>query len=591
MEQIKIQWEKALKQALYTYGNTKGITAEAIDTVQLLIQSPPSPEMGDFAVPLFPFARIFRTAPPAIAVDIAALLQKGADTPAGEINPAGPYLNIKADLVGKAIILQQIMEESGNRYGWNSSLEGQKIMVEFSCPNTNKPLHLGHLRNDIIGESTSAILAANGAEVQKVNLVNDRGIHICKSMLAYKKFSNGETPESCGEKSDHFVGRYYVKYNDWVKEEPQAETEAQEMLRLWEQNDAETVTLWKLMNRWAVDGIFETYGKTGISFDAVYYESKTYKLGRDLVLRGLGDGVFYREKDNSIWIDLEEIKLDKKVLLRSDGTSLYLTQDLGTAASRHKDWPFERLIYVVGSEQQYHFRVLFHVLKKLGFAWAENLYHLSYGMVNLPDGKMKSREGNVIDADDLIATLTELSRSEIVEKGREDAVDNLDATAASVALAALNYYLLQVTPAKDMIFNPAESIAFNGNTGPYLQYMGARISSMLRKYKDLIEARDLDGDTPFNPELLSSAEEHQLLKQLMQFPDAVREAGSELNPGIIANFLYELAKSYSRFYHECQILKAESGELVKARTVLSEMVLQVLKNGFSLIGVPFLEKM
>lgn len=591
MEQIKTQWEKVLKQALYAYGETKGIDAEAIDAVPLLMQSPPSPEMGDFAVPLFPFARIFRAAPPAIAADIAALLHKGADTPAGEINSAGPYLNIKADLVGEALSLQQVMEKSGSRYGWNSSLEGRKIMVEFSCPNTNKPLHLGHLRNDIIGESTSAILTANGAEVQKVNLINDRGIHICKSMLAYKKFSNGETPESCGEKSDHFVGRYYVKYNDWVKEEPQAEAEVQEMLRLWEQNDEETVALWELMNRWAVDGIFETYGKTGISFDEVYYESKTYKLGRDLVLRGLEDGVFYREKDNSIWIDLEEIKLDKKVLLRSDGTSLYLTQDLGTAVSRHEDWPFERLIYVVGSEQQYHFRVLFHVLKKLGFAWAENLYHLSYGMVNLPEGKMKSREGKVVDADDLIATLTELSRSEIVEKEREDAVDNLDATAASVALAALNYYLLQVNPAKDMIFNPTESIAFNGNTGPYLQYMGARISSMLRKYKSLVEEGVLDGDTPFIPEFLSSAEEHQLLKQLVKFPDTVREAGRELNPGIIANYLYDLSKNYSRYYHDYQVLKAESGELVKARTVLSEMVLQVLKNGFSLIGVPFLEKM
>jgi arginyl-tRNA synthetase len=591
MNSIKKRWEAVIAKALVSYAESLEINPSVLDTVQLIIQVPPKPELGDFALPLFPLAKIFRKSPQEIAGNIAVLMNDMEDIPAGAVRAEGPYLNMYVNLSKDAERVCKEIADKGIRYGCNRSMEGEKVMIEFSCPNTNKPLHLGHLRNDSIGMSTAAVLEANGAVVRKVNLINDRGVHICKSMLAYAKFSDGATPQSTGIKSDHFVGNYYVKYNTWAKEHKDAEKSAQELLVKWEQNDEETVKLWSLMNKWAIDGIFETYARTGVVFDDIYYESKTYTLGKELVYSGLENQVFYREKDGSVWVDLEEIGLDKKVLLRSDGTTLYLTQDLGTAVARHEDWPFDKLIYVVGSEQQYHFKVLFHVLRKLGITWAENLYHLSYGMVNLPEGKMKSREGTVVDADDLIKTLTELARLEIIEKNRQDEVDNLDGTAAAIAQAALNYYLLQVSPAKDMIFNPAESIAFNGNTGPYLQYMGARISSMLRKYDTLHEGSQKRDSIIFDAELLNLQEEHQLIKQVLLFPDVVEQAGKELNPTVISAYLYELSRLYSKYYHDHQILRAGSESLTFARVVLSEMVLQVLKNAFSLIGIPFLEKM
>jgi len=591
MNSIKKRWEAVIAKALVSYAESLEINPSVLDTVQLIIQVPPKPELGDFALPLFPLAKIFRKSPQEIAGNIAVLMNDMEDIPAGAVRAEGPYLNMYVNLSKDAERVCKEIADIGSRYGCNRSMEGEKVMIEFSCPNTNKPLHLGHLRNDSIGMSTAAVLEANGAVVRKVNLINDRGVHICKSMLAYAKFSDGATPQSTGIKSDHFVGNYYVKYNTWAKEHKDAEKSAQELLVKWEQNDEETVKLWSLMNKWAIDGIFETYARTGVVFDDIYYESKTYTLGKELVYSGLENQVFYREKDGSVWVDLEEIGLDKKVLLRSDGTTLYLTQDLGTAVARHEDWPFDKLIYVVGSEQQYHFKVLFHVLRKLGITWAENLYHLSYGMVNLPEGKMKSREGTVVDADDLIKTLTELARLEIIEKNRQDEVDDLDGTAAAIAQAALNYYLLQVSPAKDMIFNPAESIAFNGNTGPYLQYMGARISSMLRKYDTLHEGSQKRDSIIFDAELLNLQEEHQLIKQVLLFPDVVEQAGKELNPTVISAYLYELSRLYSKYYHDHQILRAGSDSLTYARVVLSEMVLQVLKNAFSLIGIPFLEKM
>jgi len=591
MNSIKKRWEAVIAKALVSYAESLEINPSVLDTVQLIIQVPPKPELGDFALPLFPLAKIFRKSPKEIAGNIAVLMNDMEDIPVGAVRAEGPYLNMYVNLSKDAERVCKEIADKGIRYGCNRSMEGEKVMIEFSCPNTNKPLHLGHLRNDSIGMSTAAVLEANGAVVRKVNLINDRGVHICKSMLAYAKFSDGATPQSTGIKSDHFVGNYYVKYNTWAKEHKDAEKSAQELLVKWEQNDEETVKLWSLMNKWAIDGIFETYARTGVVFDDIYYESKTYTLGKELVYSGLENQVFYREKDGSVWVDLEEIGLDKKVLLRSDGTTLYLTQDLGTAVARHEDWPFDKLIYVVGSEQQYHFKVLFHVLRKLGITWAENLYHLSYGMVNLPEGKMKSREGTVVDADDLIKTLTELARLEIIEKNRQDEVDNLDGTAAAIAQAALNYYLLQVSPAKDMIFNPAESIAFNGNTGPYLQYMGARISSMLRKYDTLHEGSQKRDSIIFDAELLNLQEEHQLIKQVLLFPDVVEQAGKELNPTVISAYLYELSRLYSKYYHDHQILRAGSDSLTYARVVLSEMVLQVLKNAFSLIGIPFLEKM
>ena len=589
MKKVKNSWESAIRKALIEYALSLNLNREELSAVPIMIQTPPKPELGDFAVPLFPFSKIFRKSPHIIAVDIRNIIEGLSGRPSGTLSADGPYLNIKADITGSAKELWEEIETVHSAYGNNSSMGGQIVMIEFSCPNTNKPLHLGHLRNDTIGESTAAILAANGAEVCKVNLINDRGVHICKSMLAYMKFGNGATPESEGKKSDHFVGEYYVKYNNWAKTYPDAEKEAQELLIKWESGDKETIDLWSKMNTWATEGIFETYKNTGISFDKLYYESRTYMLGKDLVLQGLKDGAFYKESDGSIWIDLEEIGLDKKVLLRNDGTSLYLTQDLGTAVSRHDDLPFSKLIYVVGSEQQYHFKVLFYVLKRLGLSWADNLHHLSYGMVNLPDGKMKSREGTVVDADDLFKTLSEMAKQEIVSKNREDAVDDLSETAASIARAALNYYLLQVTPTKDMVFNPAESIAFNGNTGPYLQYMGARISSMLKKH--IVDQKEIRSVVEFDPSLLTLQEEHSLLKQIMLFPDAVEQAGKELNPTVIAVYLYDLSRMYSRYYHDHKILSAETASLANARVILSKMVLQVLKNAYALIGIPFLESM
>ncbi|MFA6706677.1 MAG: arginine--tRNA ligase, partial [Sphaerochaetaceae bacterium] len=480
------------------------------------------------------------------------------------------------------------VENHKERYGHNDSLAHKRIMVEFSCPNTNKPLHLGHLRNDAIGQSVAAILKANGADVRKVNLINNRGVHICKSMLAYQKFSQGETPQSSGLKGDHLVGTYYVRFAQWEKEDPSALDQAQAMLKAWEQGDEHIIELWNKMNTWTIEGIEETYKKTGITFDQYYYESDTYKLGKDKVLAGLEKGVFYRQEDGSIWIDLAEIALDKKVLLRKDGTSLYLTQDIGTAIARHEDWPFDSLIYVVANEQSYHFKVLFYVLQKLGYEWASDLHHLSYGMVNLPEGKMKSREGTVVDADDLIDELSEMALAEIKAKEREEEVGDAQKTSSAIALGALHYYLLQVNPLKDMIFNPADSLSFTGNTGPYLQYMGARICSMLRKYR---EAGAIVDHINFDGSLLVLEEERALVKLIARFGETVEKAAAELDPSVIASYLYELSRLFSKYYHDHPVLKAPEPSLIKARLTLSAMVLQVLRNAFSLIGIPFLETM
>ncbi|MFO7850565.1 MAG: arginine--tRNA ligase [Spirochaetia bacterium] len=589
MDQERVFWKVMVTKALRAYAAEKGADESAIREEMVNPEVPPKPELGDIAFPMFPFAKVFRTSPAEIAGEIGRRLGESAETAErGRALPEGPYLNIRVamdDTAGTTI--EGIMRERES-YGRGAALSGRRITIEFSCPNTNKPLHLGHLRNDSIGESVARILRANGVEVRKVNLINDRGIHICKSMLAYSKFGNGETPESLGKKSDHFVGDYYVAYDSWAKEEPEAEREARRMLKAWEAGDAEVNSLWLKMNDWAIKGIEETYGKTGVSFDAIYYESKTYKRGREEVLKGLEQGVFYREEDGSVWVDLSDIDLDKKVLLRSDGTSLYLTQDIGTAIARYDDWPFDSLVYVVASEQAYHFKVLFHVLKKLGFEWAENLYHLSYGMVNLPEGKMKSREGTVVDADELFEELRAMAAQEIEIKERTVHVGDVDTAAESVALAALNYYLLQVSPSKDMIFDPKESISFNGNTGPYLQYMGARISSMLRKYE---ERKDKLGDGVFDPSLLSVTEERELIKLLADYPNRVERAGGEMNPNILTAFLYELSKTFSRYYHDNPVLHNDDPNVIRTRIELARGVVQVLKNAFELVGIPFLERM
>ncbi len=596
MLEMKQQWhDLALKHLRTLARDEYGVEPDAVDGSELVVSTPPEEKLGDLALPVFPYAKVFRTAPPKIAAQLCERVNPEADKLGlGAAETAGGYLNVRLQrdrLIEP--ILSAVLEQQ-SEYGRVHTLDGVRTVVEFSCPNTNKPLHLGHLRNDALGESVSRILKFAGAEVRKVNLINDRGVHICKSMLAYRKLGNGATPESEGVKSDHFVGEYYVRYSRWAAEDPDAEQQAKEMLQRWEQGDPKTVELWLQMNRWAIEGIEETYRRTGVSFDAVYFESETYKAGREEVLKGLERGVFYQAEDGAVWVDLSDIELDQKVLLRSDGTSLYLTQDIGTAIQRHDDWPFERMIYVVASEQNYHFKVLFNVLERLGFEWARNLYHLSYGMVNLPEGKMKSREGTVVDADLLLDKLNEMAVNEIRTKARESEITDLSGTAEKIALGALHYFLLQTSPNKDMIFDPGASLSFNGNTGPYLQYTCARISSIMRK-AEAGGATGADSGAYRLPEdaalQLTHPEEWQLVKQLAGFPEAVMQAAEGLNPTIITTYVYDIAKTFSGYYHEVPVLRAGSPAQVQARLALAAAVRQVIANALCLIDVPFLERM
>jgi arginyl-tRNA synthetase len=632
MYDYKEPWKIRIADALGAIMKEAGLEGK-VDPAEVIAEIPPNPEMGDLGFPMFGFAKALRRGPPQIAGLVCAKLasENAAETAAGaSFEALGPYVNVKLSRgEAAAAILAGVLGDTRSggpagdaegsaaadaefSFGRPGNLRGRRIMVEFSSPNTNKPLHLGHLRNDALGESISRILAACGAEVRRVCIINDRGIHICKSMLAYKERGQGKTPESEGVKSDRFVGDWYVAFSRQLREEAgeiektrglkREEAEAltplmartQEMLRKWEAGDGETVTLWKKMNAWAVEGMKETYRRTGVSFDQYYFESDTYLLGRDEVLKGLEKGIFYREPDGAVAVDLSAEKLDKKVLLRKDGTSIYITQDIGTAIFRHNDWPFDRLVYVVGSEQQYHFKVLFAILKKLGFDWAKDLHHLSYGMVNLPEGKMKSREGTVVDADDLIDKLRDMALGEIREKEREEEVGDAAAVAEKIALGALHYYLLQASPGKDMLFDPKESLSFNGNTGPYLQYMGARISALLRKASMLRRAGTGEGRAApgsFRPELLSGGCEWDLLKALNAYPEAVMAAAADLDPSRLAAYLYELSKSFSRFYHDCPILNAADPDLAASRLALSRAVMLVLKDALGLICIPFLDVM
>ena len=574
MEDIKTTWQKIIADTL------NGIAPETCDKIlpeQINIETPPNPEMGDVAFPLFTFAKSFKTSPAKIASDVCARLLENEDIKKyGMPKAIGPYLNVflaKGDLASN--VLDKVLKEKEN-YGKTSSLSGKRIMIEFSSPNTNKPLHLGHLRNDALGESISRILKFCGADVFKVNIINDRGVHICKSMIAYQKFGEGKTPESENIKSDRFVGDMYVAFHKYSQENPEkAEAEAKQMLLDWEAGEnKELIGLWKKMNGWAINGIKETYKRTGISFDKLYFESETY----------------YKEEDGSVWVDLAPIKLDKKVLLRSDGTSLYMTQDIGTAISRHKDWPFNQMIYVVGNEQEYHFKVLFYVLKQLGFEWADDLYHLSYGMVNLPEGKMKSREGTVVDADDLINSLQDEALKKIEENGREKEVGDAAVAAENIAVGALHYFLLQVSPKKDMLFNPKESLSFTGNTGPYLQYMGARISSILRK-AETAEGKEKLKNGKLNASLLTNESEWELLKTLEDFPEQVERSALRKDPSALTAYLYELSKAFSRFYRDCPILSGENADLSYTRMELARATKIVLQNAMNLVLIPFMEVM
>src|SRR5690554_1508753 len=479
-------------------------------------------------------------------------------------------------------------------------------MVEYSSPNTNKPLHLGHVRNNLLGHSLCEVLKANGKRVVKTNLVNDRGIHICKSMLAWKRWGEGETPESSGKKGDHLIGDYYVlfdkKYKEeqsalqekgLTKEEAEAESplmeQAREMLRAWEAGDEETVALWKTMNDWVYAGFDETYRQMGVTFDKIYYESQTYLAGKDEVLRGLKEGIFYQKEDGSVWADLTPYGLDHKLLLRADGTSVYMTQDIGTAKMRFDDYPIDKMIYVVGNEQNYHFQVLSILLDILGFEFGKGLVHFSYGMVELPEGKMKSREGTVVDADDLMAEMIETAHETSQELGKLDDVTTEEAEAISrmVGLGALKYFILKVDPKKNMTFNPKESIDFNGNTGPFIQYTHARIQSVLRKATD----QNIEIPKELNNSIALSEKEEGLIQLLSEFKAIVKQAGEEYNVSLIANYIYDLAKEFNQFYHDYTILREENSDLRNIRLLLCKNVALTIKKGMKLFGIDVPERM
>ena len=608
MADAKTEFKEIVAKAVNEFIKQKGIEAEEVKADSIVVQNAPNPEMGDLGSPMFAFAKSLRMAPPQIAAGVAEIA--ASDCSLGKVLAVGPYVNIKLDKANAAGPILAAVKAQGESYGsFNQSgkkpLEGRKVMIEFSSPNTNKPLHLGHIRNDALGESVSRILKAAGADVYKVDLINNRGVHICKSMLAYKMFheAKGETPETLGMKGDHFVGQCYVEFDKYLKGEkdkpetahPEANQMAEDMLIKWEAGDPEVHKLWEMMNKWTFDGVKETYQRTGISFDKYYFESETYLKGKDEILKGLEKGVFFKAEDGSVRIDVTDVvgkgkdeDNHEKVLLRKDGTSVYITQDIGTAISRHSDWAFNQLVYVVASEQNYHFKILFHILKKLGFDWADKLFHLSYGLVNLPSGRMKSREGTVVDADDLVDSLHADALAAIKERGRDEQVGDADEVAEKVALGALHYYMLQATPIKDMLFNPAESLSFNGNTGPYLQYMGARINSILGKAGEAgIKADSSDEAVA----MLTAPDEWELIKLLGDYPVVIEKAAENLDPSGVAAYVYETAKAFSKFYQTCSIVNAGDAKLAGARLYLAECTLQVIKNAMNLVLVPYLEKM
>ena len=573
------------------------------DNLVQLQQTRPEFE-GQITLVVFPFTKMSHKAPDATAQEIGERLKERLPEVVSGFNVVKGFLNLSISSRQWIEILNDI---NGNpRFGFQPVTDDSPlVMIEYSSPNTNKPLHLGHVRNNLLGWALAQVMEANGNKVVKTNIVNDRGIHICKSMLAWLKWGNGETPESSGKKGDHLIGDYYVAfdkhYREEVKElvakgmdEEQAKQEAplikeaHEMLVRWEQNDPEVRILWKRMNEWVYAGFDETYKALGVSFDKIYYESETYLEGKEKVEEGLAKGFFYRREDGSVWADLTKEGLDEKLLLRSDGTSVYMTQDIGTAKLRFQDYPIDKMIYVVGNEQNYHFQVLSILLDKLGFKWGKDLVHFSYGMVELPNGKMKSREGTVVDADDLIATMIQDAKELSADKVNklEDITEaEAQEIARIVGMGALKYFILKVDARKNMLFNPEESIDFNGNTGPFIQYTYARIRSILRKWSDEIT---LD-EKAFEVSL--AEKEISLIQRLQGFEAAVRQAGQDYNPSCIANYCYELVKEYNQFYHDFSVLHEEDKAKQQVRLVLSAAVAQVVKNGMGLLGIEVPERM
>ncbi|RMB61034.1 arginine--tRNA ligase [Dokdonia sinensis] len=555
---------------------------------------------GDITVVVFPMLRVVKGNPVQIGTQIGEYLVENVDEITA-FNVVKGFLNL---LIADAHYLDFFKSVKGDENFGTSAPEGKAVMVEYSSPNTNKPLHLGHIRNNLLGYSVSEIIKASGKKVYKTQIINDRGIHICKSMLAWERYGDGETPESTGLKGDKLVGNYYVKFDQEYKKEiatliAQGKTEeeakkqapllleAQDMLLKWEAGDPETVALWKKMNGWVYKGFEVTYKNLGVDFDSYYYESNTYLLGKDNIEEGLEKGVFYKKEDGSVWCDLTDDGLDEKLVLRSDGTAVYMTQDIGTAIQRVKDHPdVGGMIYTVGNEQDYHFKVLFLILKKLGYDWAKNLYHLSYGMVDLPSGKMKSREGTVVDADDLMQEMTDTARAICEEQGKLEGLSDEDKarTHKMIGLAALKYYILKVDPQKRILFNPAESVEFQGNTGPFIQYTFARIQSILRTAKEVKVATDFSYDT-------LEAKEKELLKLLQEYPATIALAAENHSPAIIANYSYDLAKEFNSFYQQITILGTDDMDAKAFRVALSGKVAQVLESGFGLLGIEMPERM
>ncbi len=589
--------EKIQEGLIHLYG-------QQVNENLIQIQNTRKDFTGDYTVVTFPLLRFSKKSPEQTGEELGKYLTGNIDN-LKSFNVIKGFLNLE---LSQNFWLDKFKKAANDEhFGINLPDENaETVLVEYSSPNTNKPLHLGHIRNNLLGYSISKIMEANNNKVIKTNIVNDRGIHICKSMLAWQKWGNGETPETSGMKGDFLVGKYYVKFDQEYKKEikqlvekgkskEEAEQEAsliqeaREMLRKWEAGDNEVVSLWKKMNNWVYDGFDITYKKLGVDFDKIYYESDTYKIGKKLVLEGLEKGKLIKEADGSVWADLTDKGLDKKILLRSDGTSVYMTQDIGTAYLRYKDYKFDKHIYVVGNEQDYHFKVLKIVLEELGFSWAKNIQHLSYGMVELPEGKMKSREGTVVDADDLIADMVDTARQISQELGKLDGLSNdeIERIIHTIALGALKYFLLKVDPKKNMVFNPKESIDFNGNTGPFIQYTYARIQSLARKAADSnIQAKNYREEA-----LMLDSKEIQLIKSINKFESIVNEAGENQNPAIIANYVYELVKEYNQFYHDFSILKEENEDIKGFRLQLSILTGQVIKEAMALLGIDVPEKM
>ncbi|OUR99471.1 arginine--tRNA ligase [Flavobacteriales bacterium 33_180_T64] len=557
---------------------------------------------GDITVVVFPMLRVVKGNPMKIGEQIGEYLVAHIDQ-VKAFNVVKGFLNIEIDDAYYINFFNEIKDKEN--FGFvTPNTNGKAVMVEYSSPNTNKPLHLGHIRNVILGYSVSELLKASGKKVYKTQIINDRGIHICKSMLAWKRFGNEETPESSGLKGDKLVGNYYVKFDQEYKKEiqelisegqPEVDAkknapiflEAQEMLRKWEAGDDEVVILWKTMNNWVYAGFDVTYKAIGVDFDVLYYESQTYLLGKEFVVEGLKSGVFFKKDDGSVWCDLTEEGLDEKIVLRSDGTAVYMTQDIGTAIQRVKDYPdVGGMVYTVGNEQEYHFQVLFLIIKKLGFDWAENLYHLSYGMVDLPSGKMKSREGTVVDADDLVAEMAQTAGEISEELGKLDGYSENEKQELykTIGLGALKYFVLKIDPRKRILFDPKESIDFQGNTGPFIQYTYARIQSILRK-------ADIENISIDFSDLELHVKEKELLKQLELFPEVIQNAANHYSPALIANYTYDLVKEFNSFYQNVSILGAENDKEKVFRVQLSQSVSNVIKNAFGLLGISVPERM